>query len=271
MHNSCGPCWSRKIAWTSDELAELERLDRQAAERKAEEARRAAEAAAIAAQERAAWLASLPPSPPNLKREGISPSVVCEILGCSKSELDRWAKDGRLPADGQRHYHLYNAPVHGRWGRAWLPESVDKAMEYVDEWRRKDRETQRRSVSERALFELVQSLFPDAVSQWSPDWLGRQTVDIYVHSINVAFEYQGEQHYKAVSIFGSEEGLQATQARDARKRERLAGRGVALVEWPFDRPIIEVELERALAYLGVGVGDTLSSVESVGGGSRSSI
>lgn len=101
--------------------------------------------------------------------------------------------------------------------------------------------------SEAALFDLVRSRFPDAIFQWSPHWLGRQSVDIYVPSNNVAFEYQGEQHYRPVELFGGEEGFQATQARDAQKRQRLARKGVLLIEWRFDTPITGGELDRAIS------------------------
>ena len=228
----------------------MERLDRAAEVRKAEKTKKAADAAEAAARQTAAWRASLPPRPPNMGRKGLSPTAVRDALACSVAELDRWAEDGRLPPDGERLYIGVGPRGGNKWGRAWLSETVHNAKACVDQWRARDSaEMVRRWGSEASLFDLVRSRFPDAVSQWSPDWLGRQAVDIYVPSINVAFEYQGEQHYKPVSLFGSEEGFRATQARDARKRECLARWGVALVEWRFDTPIVDRELDRVLALV----------------------
>lgn len=92
-------------------------------------------------------------------------------------------------------------------------------------------------VSEAALFDLIKSQFPDATFQWSPSWLGRQSIDVYVPSINVAFEYQGQQHYHPVELFGGEAGLVATQSRDQLKRTRLERNGVRLIEWHYSVPI----------------------------------
>jgi hypothetical protein len=50
-----------------------------------------------------------------------------------------------------------------------------------------------------------------------------------------------------VSIFGGEDGFRLTQVRDDHKRELLATHGVALIEWHYNTPIIEAELDRALA------------------------
>ena len=69
VHNTCGTSWSRKILWTLPEHEELERLDREAAKRKAEEAKKAADAAEVAASEAAARRVLLPPRPSNLKEK----------------------------------------------------------------------------------------------------------------------------------------------------------------------------------------------------------
>ncbi len=105
--------------------------------------------------------------------------------------------------------------------------------------------------SEVALLDLVRTLWPNSVHQWRPAFLGRQSVDIYVPEINLAIEYQGKQHYEAVSLFGGDEGLKATRARDERKRSLLAAQNVRLLEWPYDASITSSELQRRLLGLGV--------------------
>ena len=108
----------------------------------------------------------------------------------------------------------------------------------------------RRWRSQSALYDLVHSRFCDAIHQWSPRWLGKQRVDIYVPSLNLAIEYHGEQHDKAIDLFGGEAGLRETIRRDARKRECLTQRGVRLIEWAYDRPISEIHLDAILEELG---------------------
>lgn len=100
--------------------------------------------------------------------------------------------------------------------------------------------------SEVALFSLVKSLYPDAVHQWRPHFLGAQSIDIYIPQIPVAIEYQGKQHYEPVKLFGGEEGFVATCLRDERKRTLLAASGIPLIEWRYDRPTSLTEVELAV-------------------------
>ena len=102
-------------------------------------------------------------------------------------------------------------------------------------------------VSEVALYDLVKARCPDAVHQWRPLFLGLQSVDIYVPSKRLAIEYQGQQHFDAVELFGGEEGLAATQARDSRKRALLAAEGVRLFEWRYDLPVTVDNIDKLLA------------------------
>jgi hypothetical protein len=77
-----------------------------------------------------------PPKPRrSLGRAGLSPSRVREMLGCTRSELDRWASDWRLPPDGEKFYANISPR---RWGRAWLAESIEAAKDSVGEWRKQD-------------------------------------------------------------------------------------------------------------------------------------
>ena len=59
---------------------------------------------------------------------------VCAILNCTKTELNRWANDGRMPADGAIHL----CTPKSLDARAWLPATVEDAKTRVDEWRRND-------------------------------------------------------------------------------------------------------------------------------------
>lgn len=102
-------------------------------------------------------------------------------------------------------------------------------------------------VSEATLYDLVRARCPDAVHQWRPSFLGLQSVDIYVPSERLAIEYQGQQHFDAVDLFGGEEGLAATKARDSRKRALLAAEGVRLFEWRYDLPVTAENVDKVLS------------------------
>lgn len=71
-------------------------------------------------------------------RGGLGPTAVIAALGCTKTELNRWSSDGRLPPDGEKFYHGVGPRGGARWGRAWLPEKIETAKNRVEEWRRID-------------------------------------------------------------------------------------------------------------------------------------
>ena len=59
---------------------------------------------------------------------------VCEILNCTRTELNRWANDGRMPADGAIHLCMPRSLD----ARAWLPATVESAKAQINDWRKKD-------------------------------------------------------------------------------------------------------------------------------------
>ena len=55
---------------------------------------------------------------------------------------------------------------------------------------------------ELSLFHALRKQFPDILYQYRPDWLGRQSLDLYIPSLCTAIEYQGIQHYLPVEFIG---------------------------------------------------------------------
>lgn len=94
-----------------------------------------------------------------------------------------------------------------------------------------------RWISEFSLYLLVKSYFPDAEFQYRVEWLGQQSLDVYIPSLSLAIEYQGVQHSIPVEHFGGEEQFQETVKRDKRKKELCAEHNVRLLYWNYDEPI----------------------------------
>lgn len=90
-------------------------------------------------------------------------------------------------------------------------------------------------IGEAMLLKRVRALFPDeeVVHQGAPDWLGRQRFDIWMPVRKVAIEYNGQQHYEAVSAFGGEEAFERTKIRDELKRKLCLDNDAALIELPY--------------------------------------
>ena len=86
---------------------------------------------------------------------------------------------------------------------------------------------------ELSLFHAVRGFYPDTLYQYRPDWLGRQSLDLYIPSLSTAIEYQGVQHYLPVEFFGGEEALCQRRDLDRVKKELCAANSVRLIEWPY--------------------------------------
>ena len=86
---------------------------------------------------------------------------------------------------------------------------------------------------ELSLFHAIRAQFPDTLYQYRPEWLGRQSLDLYIPSLRTAVEYQGIQHYLPIEFFGGEEALTLRKELDDRKRTLCAENDVRLIEWPY--------------------------------------
>lgn len=99
---------------------------------------------------------------------------------------------------------------------------------------------------ELSLFHAVRARYPDTLYQYRPDWLGRQSLDLYIPSLRTGIEYQGIQHYHPVEFFGGQEALEQRQELDRIKKKACEENNVRLVEWPYSLPPTEDNLETVL-------------------------
>lgn len=95
-------------------------------------------------------------------------------------------------------------------------------------------------VSETRLFYELRTAFPQQTVEQhaSPEWLGRQHLDVYLPDIAVGVEYQGVQHDRPIDFFGGQEAYEAMKKRDARKRRICTRNGIELV---YVRPGYEID------------------------------
>lgn len=99
---------------------------------------------------------------------------------------------------------------------------------------------------ELSLFHAVRGLYPDTLYQYRPDWLGRQSLDLYIPSLSTAIEYQGVQHYLPVDFFGGEEALSQRRDLDRVKKELCEANSVRLIEWPYSLDPTEKNVRKML-------------------------
>lgn len=105
--------------------------------------------------------------------------------------------------------------------------------------------------SERALYDIVKRIYPDAKFQFYPTWLEPQNLDIFIPSLNVGIEYQGRQHYEPVDFFGGEEAFRHRVELDQRKRQLCQENGTKLIEWEYTTELSKEMLKKKLSEAGV--------------------
>lgn len=103
----------------------------------------------------------------------------------------------------------------------WCPRCADHAL-----------------ISEMKTRSVFEQLFGAPFPKIKPSWLksargGTLELDGLCSELAVAFEYQGEQHYRT-SIFCDEQRLLIQQENDELKRRQCAARNILLIEIPYD-------------------------------------
>ena len=86
-------------------------------------------------------------------------------------------------------------------------------------------------VNETQLANIVKSLFPgqEVIREASPPWIGRLRLDVFIPELNLAIEYQGQQHFKPVDYFGGQEGHDRITERDHLKKVLCEKNGIDLI------------------------------------------
>ncbi|MGF7535060.1 hypothetical protein AAGG74_15425 [Bacillus mexicanus] len=100
--------------------------------------------------------------------------------------------------------------------------------------------------NELELFKLVSRHYPDAVYQYRTDWLNNQSLDIYIPSLRIGIEYQGQQHYEPIEFFGGKEALAYRQKLDKQKCEKCRDNNVKLIHWHYQDVISKTNLKRKI-------------------------
>lgn len=88
--------------------------------------------------------------------------------------------------------------------------------------------------TEEKIYFSILRYYPDALQHYSPIWLDRQHLDVYIPSLSIAIEYQGKQHFEPIEFFGGVESFAYRKDLDQRKRMLCEANGITLIEFPYD-------------------------------------
>ena len=179
---------------------------------------------------------------------------------------------GRVP----KHYYchkMYGGPfaqVYGAWVQTQLIERgyVDGITSFDRATRSKlwnESENKMREVvgvpkigesfiSETILFKTISYLLKghEVIHHYRANWLARQELDIFIPSLNLAIEYQGEQHFVPIDAWGGADALEKTQLRDEEKRRKCQRKGITLIYFDHTMTLTEKlvarELKKTIAF-----------------------
>jgi hypothetical protein len=137
----------------------------------------------------------------------------------------------------RRQARLRAADRHRRQTRRKLTKKVENLVRQEFGFRRVGEGW----VSETELYQIVRRIFVDKeiIRHLRPDWLEGLELDIYLPSLRLAFEYQGQQHFHPIKAWGGQEALEAVRTRDARKAQLCNRQGIALVTVDYTEPLTE--------------------------------
>ena len=106
-------------------------------------------------------------------------------------------------------------------------------------------------ISESILFKIVEKLYPDdnMIRHHRPDWLKGLELDIFNSEKRFGVEYQGQQHFHPVKVWGGKKALKELQSRDAQKRVICADNNVTLIEVDYTEPLEEKYIKNKIENL----------------------
>lgn len=96
-------------------------------------------------------------------------------------------------------------------------------------------------VNETLLSNIVKKIFDgnDVIRHHRPEWLEGLELDVFVPNFQLAFEYQGQQHFKPIKAWGGEEALSRLKERDNKKRQLCELNSIRLIAVDYDEPLTE--------------------------------
>ena len=91
------------------------------------------------------------------------------------------------------------------------------------------------------MYDLIKNIFQglEVRYRFKPKWLRRMELDVYVPKVKLGFEYQGQQHFKPIELFGGEQAFIEQVKRDALKKKICADRGIEIIYVYYDEELSE--------------------------------
>ena len=99
-------------------------------------------------------------------------------------------------------------------------------------------------VTEELVLNIIRKLYKNytVIYQYKPFFLrssfgGQMSYDIFIQELNVAIEYQGQQHFEPIEYFGGVNAFEKTKIRDKEKKELSDKHNIKLIYINYDEVI----------------------------------
>lgn len=85
--------------------------------------------------------------------------------------------------------------------------------------------------NETLLYQIVCEIYPDykIIRHYRPEFLNFLELDVYIPKLNIAFEYQGIQHFKPIEHWGGKKSLEQGKRRDKLKKKLCEENNIKLI------------------------------------------
>lgn len=95
------------------------------------------------------------------------------------------------------------------------------------------------NVSELKMLDAIKEIFPDEEVLYCtrPKFLEGLEIDVFLPNLKLGFEYQGQQHFFPVEIFGGKEAFEQQIVRDELKKKICDAEGITLLYVNYDEKI----------------------------------
>jgi hypothetical protein len=105
-------------------------------------------------------------------------------------------------------------------------------------------------IRETELYTKLSDLFPNLkiMHHASPNWLGRQHLDIYIPEKNIGIEYQGLQHVQPIDFFGGEDAFCKQKKYDQSKLNKCKENNCHLI-YVYPNYILEEVIKEIKSFL----------------------
>ncbi len=95
------------------------------------------------------------------------------------------------------------------------------------------------NISESILLNIIKNIYSgqEIIEHHRPFWLDGLELDIFLPKLNLGFEYQGQQHFHPIKLWGGEEALKLQRERDQKKRILCKNMKIKLIEIDYTEPL----------------------------------